>query len=115
MPSRARHVRSPAHRRRGKANRLHSPAFDRGDPCRAVGALVWGRLTAEIANDSDFRFASTNELDLNEKEVAFLLDEKEDSHPVRHLMERIAKVRGMEPTAPRGRLDATEELEPPED
>ena len=68
-----------------------------------------------FANDGDFRFASTIELDLNEKEVAFLLDEKEDSHPVRHLMERVAKVRGMEPTASRGRLDAMEELEPPED
>ncbi len=48
------------------------------------------------ANDGDFKLATTIDLGLDEKEVAFLLDEKEDSHAVRHLMERVAKVRGTE-------------------
>ncbi len=48
------------------------------------------------ANDGDFKLATTIDLGLDEREVAFLLDEKEDSHAVRHLMERAAKVRGTE-------------------
>ncbi|OGS49528.1 MAG: hypothetical protein A3K65_04630 [Euryarchaeota archaeon RBG_16_68_12] len=47
-------------------------------------------------NDGDFKLATTLGLGLDEKEVAYLLDEKEDSHAVRHLMERVAKVRGTE-------------------
>src|SRR2546427_7832123 len=60
-------------------------------------------------NDGDFKFAATLDLGFDEKEVAFLLDEKEDSHAVRHLMERIAKVRGLEPAKALGRLEAAEE------
>src|SRR5438445_5741572 len=60
-------------------------------------------------SDGDLKFAMTLDLDLNEKEIAFLLDEKEDSHSVRHLMDRVEKVRGREPAPERGRLEATDE------
>src|SRR3990172_8496286 len=49
-----------------------------------------------FTSDREFEFATTLTLNLDEKEAAFLLDEKEDSHAVRHLMERVAKVRGRE-------------------
>src|SRR2546428_1508741 len=60
-------------------------------------------------SDGDFKVAATLDLDLDEKEVAFLLDEKEDSHAVRHLMERVGKVRGQEPAPARGRLEAEDD------
>jgi len=63
-------------------------------------------------SDGDFKLAATLDLDLDEKEVAFLLDEKEDSHAVRHLMERVGKVRGKEPAPARGRLEAEDEESP---
>jgi len=56
--------------------------------------------------DSDFRFNVTFELGLDEKEVAFLLDEKEDSHSVRHLVERVAKRRGAQELPEESRLGA---------
>ncbi len=64
---------------------------------------------ALYASDGDFKFAVTLDLDLDEKEVAFLLDEKEDSHAVRHLLERVGQVRGKEPAPARGRLEAVDE------
>lgn len=64
-------------------------------------------------NDRDFEFAATLALNLDEKEAAYLLDEKEDSHAVRHLMERVAKVRGREEPPPGGILATDEEGEPP--
>ena len=64
-------------------------------------------------NDGDFKFAATLDLGLEDKEVAFLLDEKEDSHPVRHLMERVATVRGREPAPARGRLEEVADEEEP--
>lgn len=60
-------------------------------------------------SDGDLKLAMTLNLDLNEKEIAFLLDEKEDSHSVRHLVERVEKVRGREPAPERGRLEAADE------
>jgi len=60
-------------------------------------------------SDGDFKLGATLDLDLDEKEVAFLLDEKEDSHAVRHLMERVEKVRGKEPAPARGRLEAEDD------
>lgn len=62
-----------------------------------------------FASDREFEFAMTVALDLDEKEAAFLLDEKEDSHAVRHLMERVAKVRGREAPPPGGILAAGED------
>ena len=60
-------------------------------------------------SDGDFKVAATLDLDLDEKEVAFLLDEKEDSHAVRHLMERVGRVRGREAAPARGRLEAEDD------
>ena len=60
-------------------------------------------------NDGDLKLAATLELGFDEKEVAYLLDEKEDSHPVRHLMERVAKVRGKEAVPAGGLLEGTEQ------
>lgn len=48
--------------------------------------------------DDEFRVQATVDLDLEEAEVAYLLEEKADSHAVKHLLERAAKVRGLEPT-----------------
>ena len=76
---------------------------------RSILSEVLPAFRTLYAGDGDFKFAVTLELDLDEKEVAFLLDEKEDSHAVRHLMERIAKVRGLEPAKALGRLEAAEE------
>ena len=76
---------------------------------RTVLSEVLPAFRAIYASDGDFKFAMTLDLDLDEKQVAFLLDEKEDSHAVRHLLERIGKVRGMEPAPARGRLEALEE------
>src|SRR3989449_2255464 len=60
-------------------------------------------------SDGDCKVAAALDLDLHQKEVAFLLDEKEDSHAVRHLMERVGKVRGQEPAPARGRLEAEDD------
>jgi len=62
-----------------------------------------------FTSDREFEFATTLTLNLDEKEAAFLLDEKEDSHAVRHLMERVAKVRGRGEPAAGGILDAGDE------
>ncbi len=51
-----------------------------------------------FAQDEEFRIQITAELGLDEKEVAFLLDEAEDSHAVKHLLEKAAEVAG-----PKGR------------
>lgn len=44
-------------------------------------------------SDPNFRFYITDSLNLSEKEVAFLLDEKEDSPTVRRLIENIKKIK----------------------
>ena len=44
--------------------------------------------------DEDFRLASAIRLDLSERELAYLLEEDEDSHAVRHLRDRVEKVLG---------------------
>jgi len=65
---------------------------------------------ALFASDEEFRLQATIQLALDEKEAAYLLDEKEDSHTVKHLMERAEKVRGMERREePRGALSGFDE------
>ena len=58
---------------------------------------------ALFAGDEDLRVQLTARLGLDEKEVAYLLDEAEDSHAVKHLLERAealgAGPRGREPPA----------------
>jgi replication factor C large subunit len=46
--------------------------------------------------DPDFRFCITERLNLTEREIGFLLEEKEDSATVRHLVDAIKKVREKE-------------------
>lgn len=82
---------------------------------RTVLTDVLPAFRALYTSDGDFKFALTLDLHLDEKEVAFLLDDKEDSHAVRHLMERVGKVRGKEPATARGRLEAAGEEEPSEE
>ncbi len=47
---------------------------------------------ALFAGDEDFRVQMTAVLGLDEKEAAFLLDEAEDSHAVKHLLEKAGAV-----------------------
>lgn len=49
-----------------------------------------------FSSDEEFRLQATVQLALDEKEAAYLLDEKDDSHAVKHLLEKAAKIRGME-------------------
>src|SRR6266511_1698616 len=49
-------------------------------------------LTALFAGDEELRIQLTAELGLDEREVAFLLDEAEASHAVKHLLEKAAKI-----------------------
>jgi replication factor C large subunit len=51
-----------------------------------------------FAGDEELRIALTAELGLDEREVAFLLDEPETSHAVKHLLEKASELAG-----PRGR------------
>ncbi|MCK4443339.1 MAG: hypothetical protein KAW09_02270, partial [Thermoplasmata archaeon] len=46
--------------------------------------------------DADFRFRITDKLDFAEREIGFLLDEKDDSSIVRHLVEAISKIKTRE-------------------
>lgn len=50
---------------------------------------------ALFAGDEEFRVHATALLGLEEKEVAYLLDESEDSHAVKHLLERAGQVEGV--------------------
>jgi replication factor C large subunit len=55
-------------------------------------------------SDDEFRLSVAIELGLDEKEIALLFDEKEDSHAVRHLVERVVKHRSAEELPARSRL-----------
>jgi len=55
-------------------------------------------IRALFAGDEELRIALTAQLGLDEREAAFLLDEPETSHAVKHLLEKAAEVVG-----PRGR------------
>lgn len=52
---------------------------------------------ALFANDEEFRVHAAANLSLDEKEVALLLDESEDSHAVKHLLEKAAEIGGPRP------------------
>ena len=47
-----------------------------------------------FAGDEELRIAMTAQLGLDERDVAFLLDEPESSHAVKHLLEKAAEVAG---------------------
>ena len=63
---------------------------------------VLGHFKQLYRNVSDLRLNATIALNLDTREVAFLLDETEDSHPVKHLMEAVGKMRSVEPERPTG-------------
>jgi len=56
--------------------------------------------------DEDFRLAAAIRLDLTERELAYLLGEDEDSHAVRHLRDRVDKVRGTAETDRKGTVSS---------
>jgi len=60
-----------------------------------------------FAGDEELRIHLTAELALDEREVAFLLDESETSHAVKHLLEKAAKIKALPIGEPgRGRLSS---------
>ncbi len=71
---------------------------------------------ALFMGDEELRVQMTSALSLDEKEVAYLLDEREDSHAVKHLLERAAASGGRpSPTeAPKSALSSFDEEEPDE-
>ncbi len=50
--------------------------------------------------DKDFRIRTSMQLGLDAEELAFLLDEKVDSHPVKHLLSEIEKVTSVQEKGP---------------
>ncbi len=68
---------------------------------------------ALFKGDEELRIELTAALSLEEKEVAFLLDEPEDSHAVKHLLEKAAAIAGPKPDrtsrSDLGRYDEGEE------
>jgi hypothetical protein len=51
-------------------------------------------LRTLFAGDEELRITLTAELGLDEREAAFLLDEPEASHAVKHLLEKAAELAG---------------------
>src|SRR5207245_5957189 len=49
-----------------------------------------------FAGDEELRIHLTAELALDEREVAFLLDESETSHAVKHLFEKAAQIKALQ-------------------
>jgi hypothetical protein len=71
-----------------------------------------GTIRVLFANDEEFRVHVTAQLGLDDREVAYLLDEPETSHAVKHLLEKAAKVAGSKAEgAPEGRLSSFDEGE----
>lgn len=58
---------------------------------------------ALFTGDEELRVQITAVLGFDEKEVAFLLDETEDSHAVKHLLERAAEIEGVRRSAEPGK------------
>jgi len=69
--------------------------------------------------DREFRLTMTKRLGLNENEVGFLLGEKADSHPVRHVFDALRKVeavgRGGQSSAEQDEPVPYKDAAPPED
>src|SRR3990170_5029399 len=81
----------------------HNLPYEYRDPENLVDFLALYR------EDREFQERMTADLSLEDKEVAYLLDEKEDSHAVKHLLERAAKVKGAAPAAGAAGLQAYDE------
>lgn len=63
---------------------------------RVIVNDVIGPFRQLFRNDSELRLNAAIELNLDAKEIAFLLGEEEDSHPVKHLMEAVGKLKSAE-------------------
>lgn len=77
-----------------------------GEFCHASEHMVMEEvlpyIKALFRNDRDFRISLSLELELEPEEIAYLLDEKEDSNAVKHLLsdvERVKKARSTMKTA----------------
>ncbi|OGS62122.1 MAG: hypothetical protein A3K59_03625 [Euryarchaeota archaeon RBG_19FT_COMBO_69_17] len=85
-------------RSRGRRTARNSLAQKLGRHLHTSAALVRNDVLPDLralcAADAEFRVHLTAVLGLDEKEAAYLLDEKEDSHAVKHLLESAAKVPG---------------------
>ncbi|UCD92219.1 MAG: replication factor C large subunit [Methanobacteriota archaeon] len=84
-------------RSRGIRNTIKSISKKVGDYCHTSSGVVSRDMFPNFKflfnSDSDFRFHITERLDLTEREVGFLMGEKEDSAAVRHLIEAIRKMK----------------------
>ncbi|MGQ0797376.1 MAG: replication factor C large subunit [Methanobacteriota archaeon] len=82
---------------------------------RTVLNDVIGDLRTLASADADLRVQLAAELRLDDREAAYLLDEKEDSHAVKHLLEAAAKVAVVEARADKpaglGRFDEDADAE----
>lgn len=87
-------------RSRGVRNTIKSISMKVADYCHTSSGVVSRSMFPNFRflykNDPDFRFYMTQELDFTEREIGFLLGEKEDSAPVRHLVEAIRKMKSKE-------------------
>ncbi len=63
---------------------------------------VLAPFTKLFRQDEEFRRSASIILALEAREMAFLLDEAEDSHHMKHLIEAVAKVKSIEGERPRG-------------
>lgn len=101
-------------RSRGARTARNAVARKLGSHLHASSALVRNEILPDFralfAADAEFRVHLTAALGLNDKEAAYLLDEKEDSHAVKHLLENAAKIAGIRPAdGPAGSLHGYDE------
>jgi len=100
-------------RSRAARTARNSLARKLGRHLHSSAALVRTEILADFLalyrEDREFQERMTADLSLEDKEVAYLLDEKEDSHAVKHLLERAAKVKGAAPAAGAAGLHAYDE------
>jgi replication factor C large subunit len=107
-------------RSRGARTARNSLALKIGKHLHVSRALVLNDLLptfkALFMGDEELRIQLTAALGLEDKEVAFLLDEPEDSHAVKHLRENAAAIAGPKPgradRADLGRFEDDEEGKP---
>ncbi len=85
-------------RSRGRRGARNSLARKLGGYLHTSGAVALNDILppfqALFSGDEELRVQMTAQLALDEKEVAYLLDEAEDSHAVKHLLERAGAVEG---------------------
>lgn len=87
-------------RSRGIRNTIKSISKKVGDYCHTSSGVVsrdmFPNFRFLFKTDPDFRFYMTKRLDFTEREIGFLLGEKEDSAAVRQLIEAIRRMKSKE-------------------